>query len=326
VKISREVKVGLLALVAGAVLYIGFNFLKGVEFFSPVKRYYVVYTNIDGLSSSNPVILNGLNVGRVNSIQLLPESGYKIVVGLDVDDKLVLGDSTLAILSNSDLLGGKSILLKLGRNSKIKENGDTLTGITDKNLTQALAERAMPILSNLDSTVVKMNKVFGDELGNSIQKTLHNFEIASTDLRLTVAANKQNITTITSNLADLSESLKETQAALKPLMAHMTQFADSLNDLHLKRIVNNANAAMKNLNEITARINSGQGTMGALMNDKAAYDNMNKSIKDLDLLLLDLKANPKRYVHFSMFGGKEKAPKKSKKNKNQPLSDTLAPK
>jgi phospholipid/cholesterol/gamma-HCH transport system substrate-binding protein len=217
VKISREVKVGLLALVAGAVLYIGFNFLKGVEFFSPVKRYYVVYTNIDGLSSSNPVILNGLNVGRVNSIQLLPESGYKIVVGLDVDDKLVLGDSTLAILSNSDLLGGKSILLKLGRNSKIKENGDTLTGITDKNLTQALAERAMPILSNLDSTVVKMNKVFGDELGNSIQKTLHNFEIASTDLRLTVAANKQNITTITSNLADLSESLKETQAALKPL-------------------------------------------------------------------------------------------------------------
>jgi phospholipid/cholesterol/gamma-HCH transport system substrate-binding protein len=224
------------------------------------------------------------------------------------------------------LLGGKSILLKLGRNSKIKENGDTLTGITDKNLTQALAERAMPILSNLDSTVVKMNKVFGDELGNSIQKTLHNFEIASTDLRLTVAANKQNVTTITSNLADLSESLKETQAALKPLMAHMTQFADSLNDLHLKRIVNNANAAMKNLNEITARINSGQGTMGALMNDKAAYDNMNKSIKDLDLLLLDLKANPKRYVHFSMFGGKEKAPKKSKKNKNQPLSDTLAPK
>jgi phospholipid/cholesterol/gamma-HCH transport system substrate-binding protein len=324
VKVTREVKVGLLALVAGAVLYIGFNFLKGVEFFSPVKRYYIIYNNIDGLSASNPVIMNGLNVGRVNSIQLLINRNYKILVGIDVDDELILGDSTVAILSNSDLLGGKEILLKLGKNSKLKKNGDTLTGITDKNLTQALAERAMPILSNLDSTVVKMNRVFGDELGNSIQKTLHNFEIASNDLRMTVSLNKQNINTITSNLADLSASLKETQSSLKPLMAHMNQFADSLNDLQLKRVINSANVAMKNLNQITSKINSGEGTMGALMNDKAAYDNMNKSMKDLDLLLVDFKANPKRYVTFSVFGGKAKAPKK-KKNKKGVQPDTLAP-
>jgi phospholipid/cholesterol/gamma-HCH transport system substrate-binding protein len=322
VKVTKEVKVGLLALVAGAVLYIGFNFLKGVEFFSPVKRYYIVYNNIDGLSSSNPVVMNGLNVGRVNSIQLLTNRNYKILVGIDVDDELVLGDSTLAILSNSDLLGGKEILLKLGKNTKIKNNGDTLTGTTDKNLTQALAERAMPILSNLDSTVLKMNKVFGDELGNSLQKTLHNFELASYDLRMTVSSNKQNINAITSNLADLSASLKETQVSLKPLMAHMNQFADSLNDLELKRVVNNANVAMKNLSQITAKINSGEGTMGALMNDKAAYDNLNKSIKDLDALLVDLKAHPKRYVHFSVFPGKDKAPKQ-KKNKNATQPDSL---
>ncbi|HXA01299.1 MAG TPA: MlaD family protein [Cytophagaceae bacterium] len=323
-KVTREVKVGLLALVAGAVLYIGFNFLKGVEFFSPVKRYYIIYSNIDGLSSSNPVIMNGLNVGRVNSIQLLTNRNYKILVGIDVDDELVLGDSTIAILSNSDLLGGKEILLKLGKGSNIKKNGDTLTGIADKNLTQALAERAMPILSNLDSTVLKMNRVFGDELGNSIQKTLHNFEVASNDLRMTVSVNKQNINTITSNLADLSASLKETQSSLKPLMAHMNQFADSLNDLELKRVVNNANIAMKNLSQITAKINSGDGTMGALLNDKAAYDNMNKSMKDLDALLMDLKANPKRYVHFSVFPGKTKTPKQ-KKNKNGAQPNTQVP-
>jgi phospholipid/cholesterol/gamma-HCH transport system substrate-binding protein len=324
VKVTREVKVGLLALVAGAVLYIGFNFLKGVEFFSPVKRYYVIYSNIDGLSASNPVMMNGLNIGRVNSIQLLTHRNYKILVGIDVDDELILGDSTVAILSSSDLLGGKEILLKLGKDSKIKKNGDTLTGIADKNITQALAERAMPILTNLDSTVVKMNRVFGDELGNSIQKTMHNFEVASYDLRMTVSVNKQNINTITSNLADLSASLKETQNTLKPLMAHMNQFADSLNDLQLKRVVNNANVAMKNLSQITTKINSGEGTMGAMVNDKAAYDNMNKSIKDLDALLIDIKANPKKYVTFSVFGGKPKAPKK-KKNKKGTQPDTLAP-
>ena len=322
-KVTKEVKVGLLALVAGAVLYIGFNFLKGVEFFSPVKRYYVIYNNIDGLSSSNPVVMNGLNVGRVNSIQLLTHRNYKILVGIDVDDELELGDSTLAILANSDLLGGKEILLKLGKNTKIKNNGDTLVGITDKNLTQALAERAMPILSNLDSTVHKINKVFGDELGHSLQKTLINFEVASNDLRLTVSVNKKNVNTITSNLADLSASLKETQAALQPLMAHMNQFADSLNDLELKKVVNNANAAMKNLNQISAKINSGEGTMGALINDRAAYDNMNKSMKDLDALLVDFKARPKRYVNFSVFGGKEKTPKKKKGKKGiQPDSLT----
>jgi phospholipid/cholesterol/gamma-HCH transport system substrate-binding protein len=324
VKVTREVKVGLLAMVAGAVLYIGFNFLKGVEFFSPVKRYYIIYNNIDGLSSSNPVIMNGLNVGRVNSIQLLTHRNYKILVGIDVDDELVLGDSTLAILANSDLLGGKEILLKLGKNSKVKDNGDTLTGITDKNLTQALAERAMPILSNLDSTVLKMNRVFGDELGNSLQKTLHNFELASNDLRLTISTNKQNINTLTSNLADLSASLKEAQKSLTPLMAHMNQFADSLNDLQLKKVVDNANIAMKNLNQITTKINSGEGTMAALMNDKAAYENMNKSMKDLDALLVDLKANPKRYVHFSVFAGKTKTPKQ-KKNKSGAQPNTQTP-
>jgi phospholipid/cholesterol/gamma-HCH transport system substrate-binding protein len=324
VKVTREVKVGLLALVAGAVLYIGFNFLKGVEFFSPVKRYYVIYNNIDGLSASNPVIMNGLNVGRVNSIQLLTHRNYKILVGIDVDNELILGDSTLAILASSDLLGGKEILLKLGKNTKIKNNGDTLAGTADKNLTQALAERAMPILSNLDSTVVKMNRVFGDELGNSIQKTLHNFELASNDLRMTVSTNKQNINTITSNLADLSASLKEAQTSLKPLMDHMNQFADSLNDLQLKRVINNANVAMKNLSQISAKINSGEGTMAAIMNDRAAYDNMNKSMKDLDALLIDFKANPKRYVTFSVFGGKEKTSKK-KKSKKGTQPDTLAP-
>jgi phospholipid/cholesterol/gamma-HCH transport system substrate-binding protein len=311
VKITKEVKVGLLALVAGVVLYIGFNFLKGVDFFSPVKRYYIVYKNIDGLSTSNPVILNGLTVGRVNSIQLLTKRNFQILVAVDVDDALQLGDSTMATLSNSDLLGGKSIILKLGKNSKLYSNGDTLKGVTDKNLTQELAEKAMPILTNLDSTVVKLNRVFGDEMGNSVQKILHNFEIASHDLKILMSINKSNIATITTNFADLSASLKETEKSFKPLLASMNAFADSLNDLELKKTISNANIAMKNLHEVTEKINKGEGSLGALVNDKTMYNNLNQSIKDLDALLVDVKKSPKRYVHFSVFGGSGKE-KKSK--------------
>jgi phospholipid/cholesterol/gamma-HCH transport system substrate-binding protein len=315
VKITKEVKVGLLALVAGVVLYTGFNFLKGVDFFSPVKRYYVIYKNIDGLSNSNPVILNGLTVGRVNSIQLLTRRSFNILVAIDVDDALQLGDSTVAVLSSSDLLGGKSIVLKLGRNSKVYENGDTLKGTADKNLTAELAEKAMPILTNLDSTVVKLNRVFGDEMGNSVQKILHNFELASEDLKILMASNKKNIHTITSNFSELSGSLVETEKSLKPLMANLNAFADTLNDLELKQTIRNANVAMKNLHDITDKINKGQGSLGALVNDKAVYDNLNQSMKDLDALLVDVKKSPKRYVHFSVFGGKGKE-KKSKSSKD----------
>ncbi|HEY8401520.1 MAG TPA: MlaD family protein, partial [Cytophagaceae bacterium] len=116
---SKEVKVGLLALVAGVILYIGFNFLKGVDFFSPTKRYYVKYDNIDGLTVSNPVILNGLVVGRVNNITLIPKENYKVVVELEIDDELTLGDSTYALLANTDLLGGKSIVLDIGKVTRV---------------------------------------------------------------------------------------------------------------------------------------------------------------------------------------------------------------
>jgi phospholipid/cholesterol/gamma-HCH transport system substrate-binding protein len=313
VKISKEVKVGLLALVAGVVLYTGFNFLKGVDFFSPVRRYYVVYRNIDGLSTSNPVYLNGLTVGRVNAIQLLTKKNFEILVSIDVDDALDLGDSTKAVLSNSDLLGSKCIVLKLGRNTKVYKNGDTLRGATDKNLTQELTEKAMPILTNLDSTVVKLNRVFGDEMGNSVQKILHNLELASHDLKILMASNKTNINTVTSNFSELSASLVETEKSFKPLLKSLNTFADTLNDLELKKTITSANQAMKNLREVTDKINKGQGSLGAMVNDKAVYDNLNQSIKDLDALLVDVKARPKRYVHFSVFGGGGKKDKKSAK-------------
>jgi phospholipid/cholesterol/gamma-HCH transport system substrate-binding protein len=177
-----------------------------------------------------------------------------------------------------------------------------------------LAEKAMPILTNLDSTVVKLNRVFGDEMGNSVQKILHNFELASHDLKILMASNKSNIQTITNNFSDLSASLVQTEKSLKPLLANLNKFADTLNDLELKQTISNANIAMKNLHEITDKINKGQGSIGALVNDKAVYDNLNQSMKDLDALLVDVKKSPKRYVHFSVFGksGKEKKSKSKK--------------
>jgi len=309
VKLSKEVKVGLLALIAGVILYVGFNFLKGTDFFSSKKKYYIIYKDVDGLTASNSVLLHGLSVGRVHSIRLLPQRDNLILVSIEVEGDVVLGDATVAVLTSSDLLGGKNIDLRLGKNTSIYKTGDTLKGYRDKPFTEILEDRAMPILTNLDSTVQKVNKIFGDQLGNSIQTTLHNFEIASNDLRGMVKENRKNINVITTNVADLTTSLAETEKALKPLMVKLNAVADTINDLNMKRTIAKANTALQNLQDITAKINSGQGTLGLLVNDKSMYQNLDQSIKDLDKLMLDLQKNPKRYVHFSLFGGKDKTEK-----------------
>jgi phospholipid/cholesterol/gamma-HCH transport system substrate-binding protein len=301
VAISKEAKVGLLALIAGVVLYLGFNFLKGYELFSNTNRFFIIYKKIDGLTASNPVVLNGLNVGRVQKIELLPERNNQILVTIDVDEAVQVGDSTLAQLSNTDLLGGKSIELILGKNSVVYDGDDTLKGYKKQDFTEELTAKALPILSNLDSTVVKLNQIFGDELGNSIKITLHNLELTSHDLKLMMAGNRSNISAITGNLASLTASLNETEKQLKPVIAKLDHLADSLNNMELKQTIRNANAALKNVESITSKIDENKGSLGLLVNDKQLYDNLNKTAAQLNKIADDISKNPKRYLKISVF-------------------------
>jgi len=301
VRLSKEAKVGLLALVAGVILYLGFNFLKGYEVFSSTNKYYIVYNDIKGLTVSNPVMVNGLTVGRVAKIDLLTNKQNKLLVTIDVQNDVKVGNDTKAVLANTDLLGSKSIDLKIGNNTTLYEDGATLKGEVEKELTEVLAAKAMPIMTNLDSTIVKLNQIFGDELGKSIGTTLHNFELASAGLNTIIAANQKNILAVTTNLAELSASLEQTEKQLKPVIAKLDNLADSLNNMELKQTVRNANDALKNVETITAKINQGEGSLGQLVNDKELYQNLNKASGNINKLLEDIQKNPKRYVRISVF-------------------------
>lgn len=294
--LSKEVKIGIMALVSGVLLYLGFNFLKGTDFFSPIKTYYVFYNDIDGLTVSNPVIINGFSVGRVNKIVLDQKHNNRIQVELQIDKDIMLGDSTKALLASLDLLGSKSIVLSLGNNSKIFDSGDTLSGIKDKGFMQILGDKATPVLSNLDSTILKINAILGDETNSNVKKLLNNMVVASENLKLLMSENRKNINGITGNLNTLSSSLVETEKSLKPILLKFNTLADSLNDLELKRVVNNANAAMANLSAITEKINKGEGSLGALINDKKTVDGLNKTMKDIDALVVDFQTHPKNYL------------------------------
>ncbi len=313
-KISREAKVGILALISGIILYLGFNFLKGSDFFSPNNNYYVVYNNIGGLTESNTVTLNGLSVGRVKDIQLLQQNGNKLLVTLDIQKDIILTDSTAAVLSSSSVLGGKVITLKVGPGAKLLEDGDTLMPSVEQSISELVGQKVTPIAENVDTALVNLNiliKKF-QSMSGTIDATLVNLKTTSSTLNATLEQNQRAIRGVVSNLNTLSASLNDPTTGVKPLMGKFNTFADSLGQLQLAETVDKTNKSLANLNQILTKVNEGQGSLGKLTKNDSLYNNLNQFAADLDALVVDLKANPKRYVSISVFGRKDK--KEEKKN------------
>lgn len=304
-KLSRELKVGLLAIVAVTILYFGINFLRGIDFFSPTNTYYAVYDRIDGLAVSNKILINGLTVGRVSEISILQEQGNKLLVELEVENDIVLGDSAVALLVDSDLLGSKGIVLNVGNINRPIQEGDTLIGIVDQTISEAVKETAMPVIENIDSTVSNLNKlvISINANENAINAIFDNLQETSRILKLTTEESSKSLAAISGNLTELSKALSDSETGIAPLLAKLNHMADTLNNLELSQTVANANEAMANIQAVTEKINSGEGSLGKLMNNDSLYTNLNNSAQSLDRLLIDVRENPKKYVHFSVFGG-----------------------
>ncbi len=307
---SNELKVGFLALLAFLILYFGFNFLKGNDVFSSSKIYYVTYDNVDGLTASNQVLLNGIEVGKVKKVELLPENGNKIKVTLRINKDLILPDKSIVVLSDGALLGGKVMRLELfGKGSLPTES--VLTGTTEKGLSALLKERALPVLSNADSLLVSfrtISKKF-ENTGTHLNELIKNSNSAVTNINGSVtelvADNKANVKQITANMKSLTQSLTETEKQLKPLLTKFNTVADSLQAVRIGQTLQEAGKAINSLQKIVTKLEQGQGTAGKLLVNDSLYNGLNKSLWDLDKLLIDFRTQPKRYLNFSVFGKKE---------------------
>ncbi len=307
-KISKEVKVGLLALISGVILYLGFNFLKGSDFFSPNNNYYVVYDNIGGLTESNTVMLNGWAVGRVKKIELLQNQGNKLRVTLDINKDVILTDSTAAVLASSSVLGGKAISLSIGSGNRVLQDEDTLIAATEKNLSEMINEKITPITENVDTALVNLNVLIRkfQAMSGNIDATLVNLRATSSTLNSTLAQNQRAIQGIANNLNTLSASMNDPQTGVRPLLGKFNSFADTLSQMQLAQTVERTNRSIDNLNQMLSQINQGQGSLGKLTKNDSLYNNLNQFAADLDALVVDLKENPKRYVSISVFGRKDK--------------------
>jgi phospholipid/cholesterol/gamma-HCH transport system substrate-binding protein len=306
VKFSKEIKVALLGIVALVILYFGFMFLRGSDVFSSTKKFYAVYNNVDGLTASNPVLLNGIQVGSVRNLSLMTDQGNMIRVEIEVQKEVQVGDSTIAVLTNSDILGSKAIVLQVGNNSTIYEGGEELIAFFERSIADMLSSKAVPVLSTVDSTLVRVNRLLDSEAKDNIQQILANSQATTEALNMMLRQNQRNLNDITSNISLLTASLRQTERQINKLAVNLTEITDTLKRVEITKLVNNANSAVSELEATVAKMNSTEGSMGKFMNDDQVYNNLNRSTEALDLLLRDIQAYPKRYVQFSLIGRRDR--------------------
>ena len=306
-KISKEFKVAALAAISGIILYLGVRFLKGTEVFSSNNTFYVVYDSVDGLTASNPVLINGLPVGYVDAIRLQQKKDNQILVALKIEENIILGDSTSAVLSTSDLLGSKAVVLNVKNINSPLEEGDTLIAEKDVGIAELVQAKTLPIIDQLDTTITRINILLAAFVQDtsSVSNTLENVEQTTFEVESMVSENRRDLNTVISNFRKLSEALADSERGIEPLMVKLNDVANKINEIELQSTVMKVDSTMANLQAITQKIEQQEGTMGKLVNNDSLYVNLNQTVSDLDSLLVDLKANPKRYVRFSIFGGKD---------------------
>lgn len=306
---SKETKVAILAIISIGLAYLGFTFLKGSDLFSSSNDYYVTYDHIDGLVASNPVMLNGLSVGRVKEIRIEQEKGNRLLVVLNIQKDIKLTDSTVAILADGGLLGGKTIYLKIGKGNPLPNEGQLLSA-KEVGLSALLKEKALPVLSNADSLVMTISRVTAkfNDTGVILNQLLKNADASlgrtTMAINTTLAENQENLKGLMANLKTLSGDLVQTQRQLPQLLTKANTLVDSLNALRLGETLNKAQLAVNSLQKMISNIEAGNGNLGKLTKDEALYHNLNRMVVDIDKLLYDFRQTPKRYVHFSLFGKK----------------------
>lgn len=291
-KLSKEFKVGLFMVIAIALLYFGFNFLKGIDFFSASKKYYAVYQNVDELTESNQILLNGYAVGRVSNIQIQQRLN-RVLVELDIDSDIVLTDSSIALL-NGKLLGGRFIQLIEGNGGRILKAKDTIKA----DVAKGIMDFAQPVAANLQVTLRNLNTIL-----ENLARNTNRIDTMFLRLQNTPAILNKTLNTANSNIDGLSESFRSvagnlngTLEELKPTLSNFRTLSDSLKMLQLNNTVNKAQQSLSKLDNALSRLNSGDNTVSKLMTEDSLYVNLNQLLNSVDSLAKHFNTNPKHFM------------------------------
>ncbi len=290
----KEIKVGILSVVGLVVAYFGFSYLKGNSILNEGATFYSVYDDVEGLHVGSKVVLNGFPIGKVKKITFLNGGSGRLITEYIIQDESVqVSENTVAQILSTDLFGSKAINLLVGDSPDMANSGDTLMSKEAVGMMAEVNKKIAPYEDQAKSILTQV-----DTLLQSVKITINS-------LNVLIQSEQDKLGEITSNVESITQNIEDNNKYISNSLKNMSAISDSLSQADVKKILDNANLAVLSMQEAMETINSGKGTMGKMMNDSSLYINLNQSALDLDLLLKDMKDRPKKYVHFSIWGGKE---------------------
>lgn len=298
-KFTKEIRIALVAIVGILVMYFGINFLKGVSLFSTNNAYYMTFDDIQGLGASTPIYADGYKVGTVDKVDYDYSGSGPIKVKADINKDLRIPAGSMAEIEK-DIMGNLQVNLLLANNPRERiEPGGVIPGTVNAGM-MGKAAQLVPVvekmLPKLDSILTNVNALLADP---AIAASLHNVETITNNL--TVSTRELNTL-----MAGLNKQVPGMIRKANGVLDNTNRLTANLADLDVQGTLNRVNATLEGAQKFTDQLNSGKGSLGLLMNDTKLYDNMTSTMSHADSLVIDLKAHPKRYVHFSIFGRKDK--------------------
>ena len=313
-KIRREAKLALTALAAVFILIWGINFLKGSSLFESKSTFYGVYDSVEGLKVSSGVIYRGYQIGQVISIQFTGERFDRVLVKFSVDKGLELPSNTLAMIQSADLMGSKVVALVPGDSHVFAVSGDTLRSQVERGLMEQVSQQMLPLkqkaerlLGSLDSVLLIVQGLFNEEtkknLSNSfgsIDRTLRNLEGASGNLDTLIQGESARISSILQDVNSITGNLRNNNEEISNILGNVSAISDSLRQASLHQTLMSLDYILATTDSIMNKINRGEGTIGALLNDNDLYYNLNQVSENLNRLLVEFRYNPKRFINLSL--------------------------
>ena len=305
-KISRELKTGVLILTCITIFIFGFNYLKGTSLLDNSKIISALYTDVEGLVIGANITINGMNVGKVKNIDF-NENYEKIMVTFSLRNDLTFSNQSKAQLYEAGLIGGKAIaIIPTYENGNVIKNGDVLPSDIKPGLTELVNQQIAPLQDKIEGLLTSADSLLAGVSNVMNYKTQNNLKLALQGLTESV----ENVAKLTKNMNQIvkqnERNFKGTFDNLKSTSKNLNQLTDSLTQIPFNSTINNIEQTSEDLKSIISRLELGSGTIGKLLNEDELYNKLLGSSEGLEALLNDLKDNPKKYVHFSIFGRKEK--------------------
>lgn len=314
-KVRNEIKIGLIVVVSLALLYFGLSYLKGSDIFRNSNEYYAIYDQIDGLTTDSKVLLNGVKVGRVAGIKLLPHDSNKISVRMEIlESELILPQNSIAMISSLDLLGSKGIILKLSEDTVYCSGGDTLLSELEQDVQSIVEEKLAPIQFQIEElvketrdaiTIVRISLTTINEAVTKADGAIGKIDHATVTIDNMVAVQSVKLGEVLNNISAITANIKNNTENINNILENVAIISDSLTRANYAAAIQNASNALAQIDSLVARINRGEGSIGLLVNDDKLYKSLEQAALEIDKLAEDLRRNPKRY--FSPLGKNEKS-------------------